>query len=107
MPEMTREEESLLMYLETRAVDHDGKVDLAHMNDEDHLIVARWAEEGFIVWWRRLLFKEIRRASRRSAITHHVNLGEQALKEAHRLRTERIGRGLQRTEERKILVADG
>ena len=94
----TEEEKSLLMYLETCAVDHDGRVDLRHMNGEDIGVVARWAETGAIVWWKRLRAREIKRLQKcGSHATYHVNLGGDAMAAAHRLRSERAQRGLART----------
>jgi hypothetical protein len=49
---MTKDERSLLLYLETCAVDHTGKVDGIKMNDEDRAIAERWAQEGFIKYGR-------------------------------------------------------
>jgi len=49
---MTKDEISLLLYLECRAVDHSGRVDTIHMNAEDMKIAERWAMEGFIKFGR-------------------------------------------------------
>ena len=49
---MNREELSLLLYLETRAVDHGGAVDLRHMNDADCQIAKQWAAKKYIEWGR-------------------------------------------------------
>lgn len=49
---MTKEENSLLLYLETRAVDHAGRVDTLHMNDEDMGIASSWNAVGFILFGR-------------------------------------------------------
>lgn len=49
---MTSDERSLLLYLETRAVDHGGKVDAQHMNKEDFDIAKKWDEEGFVKFGR-------------------------------------------------------
>lgn len=43
---MTSDERSLLLYLETRAVDHGGKVDAQHMNKEDFDIAKKWMKKG-------------------------------------------------------------
>jgi hypothetical protein len=45
---MTKDERSLLLYLESCAVDGWGKVVEARMNEEDFIIAHRWVEEGFI-----------------------------------------------------------
>lgn len=49
---MTREERSLLLFLETRYVDYAGRVDTRHMNEPDMQIVDAWVEEGFIEFGR-------------------------------------------------------
>lgn len=49
---MTKEEVSLLLYLETRVVDHAGRVDLRHMNEGDIEIVTKWNKEGFVKFGR-------------------------------------------------------
>lgn len=51
---MTPTERSLLLYLETRAVDHGGAVAGAHMNKEDFDIAKRWAKERFVRFSRVL-----------------------------------------------------
>lgn len=48
----TRDERNLLMYLETRLVDHQGLVNELQMNDEDRAIARRWNEEGFLQYGR-------------------------------------------------------
>jgi hypothetical protein len=52
LEEMSRDERSLLLYLETRAVDYSGKVDSAHMNDGDREIAKQWNDDGFIRYER-------------------------------------------------------
>lgn len=49
---MTRQELSLLLYLETRAVDYGGAVDVRHMNDDDFKLVKRWAKKGYLEFGR-------------------------------------------------------
>ena len=83
---MNRIEQSLLLYLETCAVDHGGKVESVRMNEEDHAIARRWTVEGFIIF-RRIKFKEIR-----GTRTHTAALSEPAWEAAHRLRRERVAR---------------
>lgn len=45
---MTRDELSLLLYLESCAVDHSGRTDPRRMNDEDRDILARWTKDGYV-----------------------------------------------------------
>jgi hypothetical protein len=49
---MTKDERSLLLFLETRAVDHAGRVDTRHMNSDDFEIAKRWDAEGFVNFGR-------------------------------------------------------
>ena len=49
---MSKDERSLLLFLETRVVDYGGRVNLAHMNEEDMNIAEKWDKEGFIGFGR-------------------------------------------------------
>lgn len=49
---MTKDERSLLLFLETQAVDNSGKVKTAHMNSDDDEIAKQWNTEGFIRFGR-------------------------------------------------------
>lgn len=55
---LTRTEESLLLYVETRAVDHSGIVDRRHLNEEDIALLQQWNAEGF-VFFGRICYKDI------------------------------------------------
>lgn len=46
--EMSKDERSLLLYLECRAVDHGGLVEAQHMNADDFAIVTKWIGCRFI-----------------------------------------------------------
>lgn len=48
VPELNRPMLSLLLYLETRAVDFAGRVDGQHVNDADRAIMHDWNETGFV-----------------------------------------------------------
>ena len=50
--ELTKDELSLLLYLETRAVDQSGIVDTKHINETDFEIAHRWDKQGFITFKR-------------------------------------------------------
>lgn len=73
---MTSDERNLLLYLETRAVDYGGKVDIIHVNKEDLDIAEKWNKEGFIKFGR------IRAHSIR-VFAHWCELSEEAWKLAH------------------------
>jgi len=49
---MSKDEKSLLLYLESRVVDNGGQVDTRHMNAEDRKIASRWRDCGFICYGR-------------------------------------------------------
>ncbi len=49
---MSRDEKSLLLFLETRQVDYGGRVNLVHMNKEDIDIAKKWNDKGFIGFGR-------------------------------------------------------
>ena len=95
---MTRDELSLLLYLETRAVDHRGAIDPRHMNDEDFAIAERWNKSGYVAFCRILA------ADCTEVRTHLCRLSEAAWADAHaerRARAERLwaGRSWMTTEE--------
>lgn len=46
--EWNKDEKSLLLYLESRAVDHSGILDDKHLNTADRDNLKAWAESGFI-----------------------------------------------------------
>ena len=84
---MNKAESSLLLYLESRAVDNAGAVDLAHMNPYDVAIAERWSESGFIEWGR-IRFHNITRHTG----THWVRLSGPAWIEAEAERKARAER---------------
>lgn len=97
---LSRDKQSLLLYLETRTVDYFGRVDTSRMNAIDFEIAAAWAGEGFIQFGR------IRSSDHNDQGTHWVTLSEEARTLAHALRTERAARGwetrrFETTEEKK------
>lgn len=68
---MTKDERSLLLYLETRAVDQGGLVATAHMNKQDMGTARAWNARGF------LRFSRIRSdlfPTTRHAVSHVVEL---------------------------------
>jgi hypothetical protein len=83
---LTKDEASLLLYLETCAVDYGGKVDLRHMNPLDLMALANWTNAGFVDSGR-IRFKDIH--FHRS---YWVVLSDEAWEMAHKLRRERCER---------------
>jgi hypothetical protein len=86
LEDLTRNEQSQLLYLETRAVAYSGVVDTRMMNDGDMEIVKKWHEEGFIEFGR-ICFAD------RNFGTNYCHLSEEAWALAHALRKERAERG--------------
>ncbi len=42
-------EKRLLLYLETRCVDHRGVIEPRQVNREERLVIARWEDEGYLL----------------------------------------------------------
>ena len=85
---MNNTELSLLLFLETRAVDYGGIVDNRHMNAGDFEITKEWNASGFLEF-RRIKSSDITM----NHCTHFVKLSEEAWVAAHaerRARCERI-----------------
>ncbi len=49
---IAKDERSLLLYLESRAVDYGGLVDARMMNEDDMEIAKQWNTTGFLVFGR-------------------------------------------------------
>src|SRR6266852_5007231 len=83
---MSKDELSLLLFLETRAVDHGGKVQTAHMNAGDFEIAKKWNKKGFI------LFGRVRHRDITQGGSHWCQLSEAAWEAAHAERKTRAAR---------------
>ena len=102
---MTKDEASLLLYLEARMVDNDGTVDPRMMNKTDFDIAERWGRSGFIEFGR-LKAREIEylasklpaSSGRPSPRSHYVRFTPQAWEAAHRERRARSERTIKRWE---------
>jgi hypothetical protein len=84
---LTKDQKSLLLFLESRAVDHGGLVATEHMNGDDMLHAKNWNEIGFI-GFGRLVANSIS-----TLCTHWVTLSEEAWQFAHaerRARNQRL-----------------
>lgn len=91
---MTRNELTLLLYLETCAVDYGGKVEARRMNEAEFEIVEGWKATGF-VQFGRVYAREIQRAKALRITrqeTHWVVLSEAAWQAAHTERRARCAR---------------
>jgi len=83
LSEMSKDERSLLLFLETRAVDFGGRVDTRHMNDIDMAIANRWNKESFVSFGRIVI------RHHNSQGTHWCKLSEEAWELAHAERRQR------------------
>lgn len=93
LSDMTREERSLLLYLETCCVDWGGSVEMVRINDEDLVIVDDWKKSRFIEFGR-IYSKNVMKQSGKGGrkITHWVQLSDEAWKLAHEERRRRAER---------------
>lgn len=55
MRKLSKEEKSLLLYFETRAVDYGGKVNTEHMNHEDMILAKNMNKSKFVEFGRVVL----------------------------------------------------
>lgn len=87
---MTKNELSLLLYLETRAVDYAGVIDQCKLNDDDRDTLDKWTTEGF-VQSGRICFHDIEKMNPNSfkKPTHWVVLSDEAWTAAHAERRAR------------------
>ncbi len=83
---MSNDERSLLLFLETRAVDYGGRVNTKHMNKEDFSIAKTWDKEKFISFCR-IVLRDVNKDG-----THGVKLSEEAWNLAHKERRARFER---------------
>lgn len=92
---MTRDERSLLTFLETCLVDKRGKVRTVHMNQDDMEIAKGWDKKGFIQF-KRLpaseVFAEKNQRSPLPTFTHWVRFSDKAWALAHQERRARAVR---------------
>ena len=87
---MTSDERNLLLYFETRAVDHGGLVDTKHMNREDMEIANKWNDEGFVKFGRI-------KSHSIAVSTHWCELSEEPWDSAHAERKARHKRLMWKT----------
>lgn len=83
---MRKEERSLLLYLETCAVDYGGKMNLDHLNAADWLFIAEWTKSGLIESGR------VAAGDIRNKRAHWCRLSEEAWEAAHKERRARAER---------------
>ena len=83
---MTKEELSLLLFLETCCVDYGGRVDSRRMNKADFDIVDNWKQDGY------LLFGRIRHSDISEHRSHWTEFSNRAWNDAHAERKARFKR---------------
>ena len=71
LEDMSPKERSLLLFLETQAVDHSGAVGMAHTNAEERAIMERWTKAGFIESGR-IRAKDIEKLNRNNPSNIHA-----------------------------------
>lgn len=86
MLHFNKTERSLLLYLETCAVDDYGRVDARKINAEEMKIMDKWKKDGYIDYGR-IKFKDIRASK-----PLWVVLSDDAWRDVHILREERAKR---------------
>lgn len=103
---LSRDEESILLYLETRAVDHCGRINSTQMNDKDWENMKAMKDEGFIDFGR--ICHEDAAPGRRTSEggAHWVTFSDEAFALAHACRMKRARRnwdskGYRTTEEKR------
>lgn len=72
MRTLSKQEARLLVYLESRAVDYGGVVDMSRMDGDETPIAEKWNDEGFI--W----FGEKKDPGGKRGFNHYVVLSEEA-----------------------------
>jgi len=87
--EMTREERSLLLFLESCATDFGGKVDVRRMNDDDSKILKEWVNSKFIQYGRISMVCIEKSNDKKSC---WVNLSNEAWELVHQERRARFVR---------------
>jgi hypothetical protein len=90
-------ERSLLLYLETCAVDYGGRVDARRINEDDFTMAKKWHKEGFIEFGR-IVARCINRQG-----SQFVKLSEGAWSLAHQ---ERRARAMRLWEKRTWIGTD-
>lgn len=86
LKDLSKDEKSLLLFLETCAVDKSGRVNVEHMNAQDMEIAKRWNESGF------LGFGRICHADCKPIGTHWTKLSPEAFTLCGQEREARAGR---------------
>lgn len=86
--ELTRDQKSIILYVEARCVDHDGLLRGEQMNSDDHANLKAFQESGHLTYGRvpAMMLPQLR------GQTHWATLNDAGWELAHSLRKERGGR---------------
>ena len=87
----TRQELSLLLFLETCAVDHGGAIDGRHMNEDDFDIAEGWSRSGFVEFGR-IYSKDVQNRPHGRSRSHWCRLSDRAFVAASHERKARSSR---------------
>lgn len=100
--EFNRQEQSLLLFFETRLVDYCGRVACVHMNGEDFEIAEKLEEEGLLQFGRLKMevIDGFRGHSLSQCHTHWVRFSPEAWTIVAQLRRERSDRMLTRDKDK-------
>lgn len=91
---LTKEEKSLILYIETRAVDHDSMIDTKQINATDEQILKKYHNEGWIKYGRVHSNHAIKTGK-----GMYVLLSDELFEIAAELRKQRAKRGMERSKE--------
>lgn len=93
--ELTRDQQSIILYVEARCVDHDGLLRGAQLNADDHVNLQAFQESGHLTYGR----VPAAMLSKLDGTTHWATLTDRGWALAHELRKGRADRiGLHRKE---------
>lgn len=102
--ELTKDEKSLLLFMETQAVDYGGKLQGVRMNADDLVIAKRWNESGF-VRFGRIAARDIKQTAADLPRTHWCVLSDEAWAVAHTERRARCQRLMDKLTVQRIGLA--
>lgn len=93
----TKDERSVLLYLETCLVDQSGRCEDIRMNKEDFEAISKFREEG-LIRFGRIAWRELERVKKiyRSRYTHWVRFSDRAWEIVWNLRKERSERTIEK-----------
>lgn len=96
-------EQSVLLYLETCAVDQAGMVEAVRMNSEEFDIIDRWKQTGFVKFSRLPADYVMKQKGRRDQKTHIVALSQDAWETVQAYRRGRADRMLDTSQFKELV----